>query len=99
MKAPIKIGLPPNLKSLYIERYPTIPEINHTVYGIDAYDEKIVEVISAPEVSGYWKLPIHVGKDPQLGTFLLLHDDGKIERLTVREDEGDEVVLIKPKDG
>lgn len=46
---------------------------------------------------GAWKLWIHTN-DYVLGTYLLLHDSGKIERVTVRADEGDEVVLIKPED-
>ena len=71
MKAPIRIGLPPNLRILYIERWE----------------------------EGYWRIPIHVDKTGQLGTFIHLYNNGKIERVTIRDDQGDEVVLIKPKDG
>ena len=32
------------------------------------------------------------------GTYLECHNSGMIERITVREDEGDEVILIRPTD-
>ena len=65
-----RIELPPQRRTLYIDRY----------------------------TEGHWVLPIHTNLDGTLGTFLYLYDDGKIERITLREDEGDEVVLVKPAD-
>lgn len=32
------------------------------------------------------------------GTFLRLYDSGKVERVTIREGEGDEVLLVRPDD-
>lgn len=32
------------------------------------------------------------------GTYLAVYDGGRIERVTVREDEGDEVFLVRPDD-
>jgi hypothetical protein len=46
---------------------------------------------------GRWRLWMHT-QDQQLGTSLELHSDGKAYRVTSRADEGDEIVLIKPKD-
>lgn len=44
---------------------------------------------------GKWRLWLHTN-DFVFGTFLELHPDGRVFRVTVRADEGDEVVLIKP---
>ena len=32
------------------------------------------------------------------GTYFMLFDDGRIERVTIREDEGDEIITIRPSD-
>lgn len=82
MKAPHRIGLPPQLRALYIERYPK-PKEYYQGQG---------------EARGYWRLPIHTDPTNTYGTFLKLYDNGLIERVTVRADEGDEIVVIKPKD-
>ena len=37
-------------------------------------------------------------KDYRLGTYTLLHDDGRVERVTARADEGDETLLNRPSD-
>ena len=47
---------------------------------------------------GHWLVWINANHDFSLGTFLRLWDDGGIERVTLREDEGDDVQLIKPGD-
>ncbi len=91
MKAPIRVGIPPGLRDVYIERWPAEQSY---VYNFDIGKAEV----SAPKVAGYWLLPIHVNKDRTLGTFLKLYDNGMIERVTRRETEGDEVVIIKPKD-
>jgi hypothetical protein len=46
---------------------------------------------------GTWKLWLHTN-DFHLGTFLLLRSDGSVYRTTLRADEGDDEVLIKPKE-
>ena len=43
---------------------------------------------------GVWRLWLHTPNYIH-GTFLTLYSNGKIERTTVREDEGDDVVVIK----
>lgn len=44
-----------------------------------------------------WRLWLHT-PDFIHGTFLLMHTNGCVERVTVREDEGDEIVTIKDQD-
>lgn len=44
---------------------------------------------------GVWHLWLHTS-DFVHGTFLKMYSDGCVQRITVRADEGDEVVLVKP---
>lgn len=99
-----RIELPPQLRALYIDR---VPEQAVSQEFLDDLKECIEDYNGggewrAPKVAaksqGYWILPVHTNIDRTLGTFLYLYDDGKIERITIREDEGDETVLIKPAD-
>jgi hypothetical protein len=48
-------------------------------------------------VTGHYRLWLHTN-DRILGTYLALWDNGKIERITVRADEGDQIDLIKKED-
>jgi hypothetical protein len=89
MKPAHRIGLPPGMRVLYIERHPKIydtsPEhLENCSKGLIRYD-------------GHYRLWLHTS-DRLLGTYLALHDNGKIERVTVRATEGDQVDLIKPAD-
>jgi hypothetical protein len=89
MKAPHKIGLPPGMRVLYMERhekeYDTAPEyIENCSKGLIRRD-------------GHYRIWIHTS-DRVFGTYLALWDDGKIERITVRKGEGDQIDLIKPAD-
>lgn len=45
---------------------------------------------------GYYKLWLHT-IDYVHGTFLVLYPNGTITRITVRDEEGDECVVIRPK--
>ena len=45
-----------------------------------------------------WRVWLHT-PDHVHGTYLLLHADGKITRVTVRWDEGDDEFLVRPSDG
>jgi hypothetical protein len=86
MKPPISIAVPPGYKMMKIERV-----------------ERFVEPIMVDGFpwtrahAGHWKIWIHTNNFI-LGTYLVLYDTGKIERVTVRDDEMDQVVLIKPED-
>lgn len=88
MKAPIRVGLPPGLRVLYIERYPA--KYAQQYDGLRSVFE---------EDQGYWRLPLHTNPDRTLGTFMHFYDDGHIEQVTLRSDQpNDEMILIKPKD-
>lgn len=92
MKAPYRIGLQGMTKALYVERY----EATKKELWAKLFNEFPVKRLI--DVTGYWLIPTHTNPDRTLGTFLRLYDDGKIERITVREDQGDEIVTIKPAD-
>lgn len=49
------------------------------------------------DIRGGWILWIAT-RDYIHGTFIMLWDDGKAERVTIREDEGDEILMIRPCD-
>ena len=44
----------------------------------------------------HWIVWINANIDFTLGTYLRLYNSGKVERVTVRIDEGDDIQLIKP---
>ena len=91
-----RIGLPPQLKMLFIERHTAVEgiEVNTSTFPQYEPDSRVRRYA----VAGFWLLPISTNPDRTLGIFLKLYDDGKIERVTVREDEGDEIAVIKPAD-
>lgn len=82
MKPAHRIGLPPGMRVLYIERH-------EADYKGDQWNET--------RIDGHYRLWLHTS-DRLLGTYLKLHDNGKIERVTVRANEGDQVDLVKPED-
>lgn len=60
----------------------------------------IEELEGIVDMDGYgstWRVWLHTN-DWIHGTYLLLYKDGKIERVTVREDEGDDIIVVKPAD-
>lgn len=83
MKSPINIAVPPGYRVLRIERHPE---------GWTGNTEGTMR-----PVWGFYKLWIHTN-DFILGTYICLYDTGKITRVTVRDDEPDDEVLIKPED-
>lgn len=86
MKSPHKIGIPPGVRVLHIERHE------------EQWIEHPTEDAAYKQVAHY-RLWIHRNvSDRLLGTYLALWDNGKIERITVRANEGDQVDLIKPED-
>jgi hypothetical protein len=102
-----RIQLPPQRKGeIILERHPVasieLDQIISNAIGPNGIEQGLIGKtfkmkIGAPR-GGYWSLPLHTNKDRTLGTFLYLYDDGKIERITIREDEGDTIDLIKPAD-
>ena len=90
MKATIPIGVPPGLRVMHIERGTSNRDFIEMPDG---------ELRGSIFDEGHWKFWIHRNvSDRLLGTFLKLYDNGKIERVTVRSGEGDQVDLIKPED-
>jgi hypothetical protein len=93
-----RIGLPPQLKMLFVERHTRVDEYGWTEVGVDETGYYSRPDGKSRHEHGFWLLPISTNPDRTLGIFLRLYDDGKIERVTVREDEGDEIHVIKPAD-
>jgi len=57
-----------------------------------------VSAIDRDSTNSLWRLWLHTN-DFVHGTFVALHDDGTVERITTREGDGTEdVALIKPRD-
>lgn len=85
MKAPINIGIQAGTKLLKIQRE------GITRLGRLDYNQIYVD--------GHWIIWISTN-DYINGTYLKLYNDGRIERVTLREnDPAPDVVLIKPRDG
>lgn len=98
MKSPINIAVPPGYRVLRIERHPE----RHTCVIDHADGDPTNNVFSNiipidTKHPGFYKLWIHTN-DFILGTYIALYDTGKIIRVTVRDDEPDDEVLIKPED-
>lgn len=84
MKALVNIGVPPGMKVMRIQRQ----------------ERKEIDRGRAGEITidGFWIVWLHT-KDYIHGTYLKMHDDGKIEQVTIRADEPcPDVALIKPRD-
>ncbi len=79
------VGVQPNTKLLRIER--TIPRTVPMDWG----DEYIVG-------TGAWMVWINASRDFKYGTYLLLHDDGSIERVTAEPDGTEDVFVVKQGD-
>ena len=85
MKTGITIGLQPRTKALRIVR---------TLRVTDAIGRAICE---GQYEDGYWLLWINTSNFKE-GTFLRMHDNGMMERVTVYEDGTELVSIIKPED-
>lgn len=99
MKAPIRVGLVPGTRVLYIERSPEQWSSEKYLQSTDPEMNDVWMVRATKVAEGYWLVPQSTNPDRTLGIFLKLYDNGKVERVTVRENEGDDVVEIKPEDG
>ena len=86
MKQAMNIGLQPNTRALRLVR---VADTGKDIDDGSCWHNR----------DGYWIIWINT-VDFIHGTFLKLYDDGKLERVTVREGEPcDDVQLIKPEDG
>lgn len=86
MKASIPIGIQPGTRILRLYREPAL--------GTHLY---IPNAIVRGE-HGYWILWIFHNADLTLGTFLKLHDDGRIDRVTQHENGTETIVEVKGAD-
>lgn len=77
----------------YEQRDPATVGPRHTVVGMPV-GTRLLRMIRKP---GCWWLWIATS-DFIFGTYLCVYDDGRIERVTVREDEGDDIITIRPSD-
>jgi len=84
-RSTITVGVQPNTKLLRVERMTprTVP--------MDWGDELIVG-------TGSWMVWLNANHDFTLGTYLLLHDDGSIERVTAEPDGGEDIFTVKQRD-
>lgn len=48
--------------------------------------------------AGFWLIPLSTSRDRKLGDFLRLYNNGTVERVTIRPDDDNVTVLIKPAD-
>ncbi len=92
MKSGITIGLQPRTKALRIIRTPIR---QFTIKGRDAYGHPITDYVK--DRPGVWLLWINTVNFKE-GTFLRMHDNGMMERVTVYEDGTELVSIIKPED-
>ena len=98
MKAPHKIGIPPGLRVLCVERHEAHTNVLIAAWDVSSETKPTrTRHYRAIVVEGHYRLWLHTN-DRVLGTYLALWDNGKIERITVRDNEGDQIDLIKPAD-
>ena len=92
MKATQRIAIPPGTHALRIERVPsytkTVKATVDTIHMVD-YDITVV---------GMWRVWINANIDFTAGTYLALHDNGCIERVTINPDGTEDTFLVKPED-
>lgn len=88
MKALINIGLQAGTKVLRIQRQEATASLQKEAGGLSYWRH-----------GGHWILWLNTS-DYINGTYLKLYDNGRIERITIREDEpAPDIMLIKPEDG
>ena len=80
----ITIGVQPNTKLLRIER--VVSRWVDTAYG---------SLNTEVRDGGAWMVWINSNIDFTLGTYILLHDDGRIERVTSHPDGTEDVFTVK----
>lgn len=74
-------------KSLALDRVP--PEFGQFYKYAGA--EPVEEIVRC----GYWRIWLAANKDFTLGTYAKLYDSGRLEYVTVREDEPDDITVVK----
>ncbi len=82
----VTVGVQPNTKLLRIERI--VQRMIRMDWG------KEYEFVG----TGAWMVWLNANRDFTCGTYLLLHDDGSIERVTAEPDGGEDIMTIKKRD-
>jgi hypothetical protein len=77
----------------YERRDPATVSIRHTIVGMPL-GTRLLRMIRQRDCWWLWLAT----SDYVYGTYLCVYDDGRVERVTVREDEGDEIMLVRPSD-
>jgi hypothetical protein len=67
--------------------------VDHSVIGVPL-GSRLRRII---RLANGWKLWMSTS-DFVYGTYLVMNDNGMIRRITIREDEGPEVMVIRPTD-
>lgn len=77
----------------YEQRDPATVGPRHNIVGMPL-GTRLLRMIRQKGVWWMWLAT----KDYIYGTYLLVYDDGHIERVTIREDEGDDIITVRPSD-
>lgn len=77
----------------YEREQQTTMSINQSLIGMPL-GTRLMRILRRP---GCWHLWLAT-RDYVYGTFIIAWDDGHVERITTREDEGDEVIRVRPSD-
>jgi len=72
---------------------PRLLGTRHNVIGVP-HDTRLRRIT---RVTDAWRVWTDT-RDYVYGTFLILHDSGRVERITTRYEEGDEVMQVRPSD-
>jgi hypothetical protein len=72
---------------------PATVGLRHTLIGMPL-GTRLLRMIRRP---GCWWMWLSTS-DYVYGTYLCVYDSGRIERVTVRVDEGDDVIVVRPSD-
>ncbi len=95
MKRPtITVGVQPNTKLLRIER--VLPQRSEGARTPLSRASRASRALLSSQ--GAWMVWINANSDFTCGTFMLLHDDGCIERVTSNADGTEDVFLVRKGD-
>lgn len=77
----------------YERRDPPMSD-SHAIVGLPL-GTRLLRLVRKPD--GWWAW-LGTAGDYVYGTYLHIHDNGGIERITIRVDEGDEIITVRPSD-
>jgi hypothetical protein len=77
----------------YEMRDPATVGPRHTIVGMPL-GTRLLRMVRKPDCWWLWLAT----SDYVFGTYLCVYDSGRVERVTVREDEGDDIITVRPTD-